>query len=612
MNYRLKRILTPALIIVAIMVLLWAVNIVATVHHKRVDFTRDQRHTLAPGSRNIIGNITSPVTISFYFSRSEKNVPQPIKDYVRRVDDLLREFEIAGNGKIELQRIDAKPESRVEESIQMVGIEARYLADGEHYFYLGIEVACVDRAVTLGNLDPAKERTLEYDVARAVMRVANPSKKVIGIITGLPVLGAGKGNPFNVRMSSRPWMFVQELRKDYEIRDIQMDAKTLPDNLDTLIVLHPREIPASTVFLIDQYLMRGGRLVALLDPLCAVDAKSRSFSTGKEKQFDSSLPQLLKAWGVTFDTSKIVVDPTYSVERKQDTQPAFLELDSKAMGRNDIISSSLSSLMLPYAGAFLCDLNGLEKTVLLHSSATARLLTKRDVLETTDLAPLLDQQQGKIYEMAIKLSGRFKSAFPGGSPDADVKLGAEPLVESIRPATVVLIADTDFLEDRVWSQRYFNSYTQKETVRIRNDNNTFLQNAVDQLSGGDDLIAIRSRTELPEFTRIKQMWQEADEKLREEMLRWQREAEETEARLKSLAERRRNSQQYIESPEERREKEALKSKQIEIAEKITELRRQRRRSIDRLGVWLMWLNIGAAPFLIALFGIGVAFYRRMK
>jgi ABC-2 type transport system permease protein len=336
--------------VAGLVILLMGVAVIGSHHGKRLDLTVDGRHTLSEGSGAIVGRVGSPVTISFYFSRSEKAVPQPIKDFARRVEGLLAQYEAAGNEKVIVRVIDAQPDSALEDTMIHLGIEPRILAEREKHFYMGIEVAHAGKSIVMPILEMDKERNLEFEISRAIQRVTSSKRKVVGMITGLPVLGRSlKDNPFGMRASSTPWIFVRELKKDYEIRELSAKATELPSDLDLLILYHPRELSDSTMFLVDQYLMNGGNLVVMVDPLCSVSLQHQKYRVPDPKKHTSTLEPLFSAWGVTFGPHEVVVDPGNSVEKSKGTQPAFLELDTEAMGRLDVVSATLQKLRPTYS-----------------------------------------------------------------------------------------------------------------------------------------------------------------------------------------------------------------------------------------------------------------------
>ncbi len=610
----LKKMLWRWLKVVALAVVFLAIISIGSHHRSRLDLTADSRHTLSAGSRRIVQRITSPVTLSFYFSRGEKSVPQPIKDFARRVEALLNQFERAGRGKVLVRYLDAKPDSPMEDTMIHLGIEPRELTDRERRFFIGIEVARAGTSIVMPVLEIDKERNLEFELSRAIQRVVNEKRKVVGMIAGLPVLGRSlSDNPYGMRARLKPWIFIRELSKDYEIRELSMTATALPDDLDLLVLFHPNSLSEGTKYLVDQFVLRGGNLIALLDPLCSVSLKNKRYRVPDPRKHGSTLEPLLSAWGVVFDPNAVVVDPGYSVEKKTGEQPAFLDLDSAAMGRGDVVSATLKKLRLPYCGHFVVHSSpDVTVTPLVSSSESARVLSSTDVVNSRDLNPLIQNAPPGVRVLAVKLNGFFTSAYPDGTPVDGVQLGVEPLSKSRASGTVILIGDVDFLEDRIWTQRYFNQYTKRETRDVTHDNNNLFQNAVEQLAGGADLIAVRTRSDLPEFTRVNRMWHDADEKLRAELIAYRHEAETIAATLKKMRAERRNRSRFMEDPEERRERERLRKKQIEVSERLKTLHRDRRSSIDRLGVILLWLNVGLTPLLVALTGVGVAVWRRMR
>ncbi len=628
MSYQLERLLISLGIVVGIAGGLVVFNVISAFCYTRADFTKDRRYTLAAGSREIVRKLKSKVTVNFYYSRSTKEISSYVQDYARRVEDLLREYEMAGGGKLKIRRINVKPQSDAEDAANMAGMERLGLPGGLGYYYLGLGINCIDLSETLPMLDPRKENTLEYDISRAIMRVANPEKKVVGVMSTLPVMGPDKPNPFTARAQRAPWMFVRELQKDYEVQPVPLKSNQIPAEIEILLVLHPKRISAAALYAIDQFVLRGGRLVAFVDPWSIVDKPSQPVNQYMPSPMSqSTLSPLFVTWGIDFDTRKIVVDEAFAFQRRRGAPPehGVLVLDDRAMGKEDVVSSGLDLILLPYAGAFAGEVaTGLKKTVLISSSEHGRLIDAFKVRMRMDLSQDLKTTSGKKYALAIKLTGKFKSAFPEGpsppAPAGDSDRSApppppsgKPLTESARPGAVVLVGDVDLLRDDMWLTESRNPFTRKAFYTVRNDNNNFLQNAVEQLAGGYNLIGIRSRTiELPPFKVVKEKEVQANKKYRVKILEVQKEIGEINRKLSEKKQAKKGFSQMILSPEEKADIERLRKKLAGTEKTRRDLEKQLRRDIDFLGAALMWLNVGVVPLLVGLFGLGVWIYRRLR
>ena len=257
---RLETILYSGAGIVAMLLLLVAINLIAAQAKQRIDLTAEKAYTLSPGTRAILAKLDTPVQIRFYCTRDTKTMPVTLANYAQRVEDLLGEYKRAARGKIEIQRLDPAPDSDAEDSARLDGVEARPLGGGERA-YLGLSVSMLDQKQAIPLLTPDRERLLEYDISRAIARVMVPKKPVVGVMSALPVMG--DMNPMMMMRrgqdESRPWAFISELQRDFDVKQVELTADKIPDEIKVLVVIHPKGISDATQFALDQFVLRGGQ-----------------------------------------------------------------------------------------------------------------------------------------------------------------------------------------------------------------------------------------------------------------------------------------------------------------------------------------------------------------
>src|SRR5947208_10716889 len=292
-------------------------NVLSGAAKTRVDLTKEKAYTLSPGTKAILGKLDTQVKIRFYCTQSESSTPDTVylKGYAKRVEDLLTEYKQAGHGKLIIEKYDPQPDSDAEDSARLDGIEGQTLRNGDR-FYTGLAVSLLDEKQAIPFLDPNKERLLEYDLSRAISRVVTPEKPVVGIMSAMPVFGM-PSNPMMMRMGQQgqqPWVIVNELRNDFAVKQIPMDVDKIDGAIKVLVVIHPREISEKAQYALDQFIMRGGKVMAFLDPLPMVDAKEQNQMFGSIPNSGSSLDKLLKAWGLSFETTKVVADMNFKMQ----------------------------------------------------------------------------------------------------------------------------------------------------------------------------------------------------------------------------------------------------------------------------------------------------------
>ena len=127
----------------------------------------------------------------------------------------------------------------------------------------------LDRKQAIAAVSAQRERLLEYDLARAIARVATAERPVLGLMSALPIMGE-RFNPMT-RQSSEPWVLASELKRDFNVKQVSLAAEAIDPEIKTLLVIHPRDLPEATEFALDQFVLRGGKLVAFLDALCLAD-----------------------------------------------------------------------------------------------------------------------------------------------------------------------------------------------------------------------------------------------------------------------------------------------------------------------------------------------------
>jgi ABC-type uncharacterized transport system involved in gliding motility auxiliary subunit len=405
--------------IVIMFVVLLAFYIVTSAFKDRIDLTTEKAFTLSPGTKKILGKLDSRVTLRFYCSQSGNAMPPALRTYGQHIEDLLAEYQQAGKGRIVVQKFDPQPDSDAEDSALLDGVDGQPTsAFGGDKVYLGVVVSMLDQKVALPWLPPDRERLLEYDISRAIARVVNPTPAVIGLMSALPVFGS-EPNPMMQRMgqsAAEPYSFVSELKKDFTVRDIPMTAAKIDDDIGVLLVVHPRDVTEATQYAIDQFVLRGGKLLAFLDPHAYFDQKHDQMAQVLgESSGQSSLPLLLKAWGLDMDLNKVVADMTFAGHNPQNNSllPAVLLVNKDGINKDDVVTSQIDNLVLPFAGAFTGKpADGLKETVLVHASPESELV-EAITASIGEEQIVKDFKAAKVdYAMAVRLTGKFKTAFP--------------------------------------------------------------------------------------------------------------------------------------------------------------------------------------------------------
>ncbi|MGZ8920115.1 MAG: Gldg family protein [Limisphaerales bacterium] len=609
--------------IVAMFLLIAGIYVISHFAAQRIDLTEEKMFTLSPGTKAILKKLDTPVQIRFYATQG-KDVPVELKTYAQRVEDILNEYKKYGGNKITIKKLDPQPDSDAEDSAALDGVEGQGSPFGDK-LYLGLAVSMLDSKVALPFLTPQRERLLEYDISRAIANVMTTEKPVVGVMSGLPVFGM-QMNPMMMQMGQRgqePWLFINELKRDFDVREVQPMVETIDDEIKILLVVHPKNFSDKALYAIDQFILRGGKLLAFVDPMSVVDSRNSPGNNPMQGAMNagSSLEKLTKAWGLEYDVSKVVADMVFStkINRGQggqpETAPAVLSLTDQAVNTNDVVTSQVDSILMPFAGAFTgTPVEGLKQTVLIHSSSQAQLVEKFMAEFGGESIAKDFKPEGKEFALALRLTGKFKSAFPDGAPssgDTNAPVNASAhLKEGSKETAVVLVGDSDILYDQ-FVARIFGP----GMAFPMNGNLNFMQNIVEQNAGDENLIAIRSRATMNRpFTRVREMQVAAEERYRSKIRDLEASLQETQTRLNELQQAKQGNgqQRMIMSPEQQAELTKFRQKQAEVNKELKQVRKDLKREVDSLENRLKWLNIAGMPLLVTAAGISLALVKRKK
>lgn len=616
--------------LLALLAALIAANLIVGAARLRKDLTADQLYTLSDNTRRILQQLDQPVTLKFFFNAGAPEIPMPLKYFAQQVEDLLREYKLAGGGRILLENYNPEPDSDAEEWAERYGVAPQNMGMLGPALYLGLVAARGDAHTVIPFIDPRDEAMLEYNITRMITRVTNPAKPVLGLISSLPVMGV-QAMPFAMGDQPRPrnqppWAAFSSLAEDYEVRELTADVEEIPGDVDALLLVHPKNLSERAQYAIDQFVLRGGRLLAFVDPLCLADAMSQEqpqMMMGMPPQTSSDLGRLPQAWGVEWDAGQVLADINASTRVRQgnggvDESPLFLSLRPDNFRRDDLLMSRLDSLIMPMAGVLRGEgAEGLKLTPLITSSEQSKTIPNMMAQMGGDMVRRDFQPGLQRLPLALRLHGNFKTAFPDGLPvapaadtNAPPPAAAEGLKASVKPTTVILVGDVDMLHDQFCVQEV-NLFGYRGYQPI-NDNLNLFANALEQLAGAVELAEIRTRGRIERpFDKVLALQQSAQQRwmLQEKALQQQLEA--TQERLSALQSRKDQNQRYILSPEQEQEIRRFKDEQSRTQRELKQVRKNLREGIERLGMKVKAINILLVPILVGLAGMVFA-WRRQK
>jgi ABC-type uncharacterized transport system involved in gliding motility auxiliary subunit len=605
--------------LVALFLLLVALNFLLALAPVRADLTEGNLYTLSPGTKKILRNLSSPVKVKLYASQGEA-VPVPLRGFTQRVEDLVREFKQAGGANVIVERYNPRPDSEEEDAAQLDGIEPQQLMTGEQ-FYLGIAVSQLDRKQAIASISPQRERLLEYDLVRAVARVGAAERPKIGLMAGLPVTGE-RFNPMT-RQSSEPWVLASELKREFEVKEVPMSAKEIDKDINVLLLIHPHlGAPPSFEYALDQFVLRGGKLIAFVDPYAYFDQQQPMMPGMPPQPSSSSLPALFKAWGVEMDTGKVISDVVFGSGGGARYTPTVLSLNRTALSRDDVVTASIETLLYAFGGAFqIKPAEGITVTELIKSSPNSMLVDNMNATKSGDEATKGFKPSGQAMPLAVRLTGKFRTAFPDGVPQDDKQkqdkkpaaAGTPGLKESAAENSVILVADVDLLADGAAVD--VQDVLGRRVVVPSNGNLALAMGMVEQLAAGDDLISLRSRqASFRPLTVVRELEAEAQKEYFGKIQALEEEVQKTTAKLQELqkAQGAGAKGQQILSAEQQAELERFRKTVAEGRLALKEVRKNLRQDAEALVFWTKVANIALMPLLVALFGLGLALIRRQK
>ena len=630
-----SRLMTTTGVVLAL-VLLFAVNILASriLGPARIDLTENRLFTLSEGTRAILANLDEPVTLRFYLSQRELERVPGIGGYADRVRALLNEYKRLSGGKLALHVIDPEPFSEEEDRAVGYGLRGVPLGLDEGNFYFGLAATnSVDDEEVIPFFASEREQFLEYDVTKLVHNLTKPKQKIVGLLSSLPI--EGQGPPMQAAMGgmdAQPWMVVEQIRQLFELRSLHPKLEEIPEDVDVLMLVHPQTLPREALYAIDQYVLRGGRVVAFVDPYS--ETQQPGMAAGFMQPVGSrrsEIDELLSAWGVTLGDDVVAdLDLALKVRMEQGGRvltfdyPVWMNVTPHTFDQDDIVTGNLGNLGFGTPG-YLEPAEGATNTftpLVTTTPRAAQFTTSQVAAVTTDPRDLLDAytSQDRAYTVVARVSGKVRTAFPDGRPlpastdeegnepagedeaGSEAEPKAEHVSESTEDAQIILVADADMLADRFWVvvEEFLGSRIALPSAA----NSTLVVNALDNLTGSGDLISVRNRgTFTRPFVRVVALKQQAERVYRAKEQELIAQLEETERRLVELEESNQGNESLIITDAQRDELVQFRQERVRIRKELREVRRQLRADIEALESWLKFANIGLVPILIGLTGL---------
>ena len=631
-----KRLLTGTGIALAA-VLFGAFNMIsnAALRSARFDLTEHQLYTLSEGTKNVLGNLAEPITLRFYLSKKLATGLPGIKGYATRVQEMLEEYAQVAGGQLVLHVQDPEPFSEEEDRAVAYGLQGIPLDSGSTQFYFGLAgSSSTDELEVIPFFQPEREEFLEYDLTKTIHSLANPKKKVLGLISSLPIDGAGAMPMMQQPGGSQPWLIVTHIEQMFEIKKIEPTVSTIPQDVSVLMVVHPKTLSDPTLYAIDQFVLNGGHAMIFVDPLAESDRSGGNPMNpmGGGGPGKSDLPKLFEAWGLEMVKGKVLGDLPLAkkVQIPQQSRmqvvdyPVWVDFRPEHFSADDIVTAQVPTITVASAGILQKKGDvGTELSPLIQSDEAAMKIEASRLSFMPDLGGILSsyQPEGKKMIVAARVTGKVKTAFPDGKPkepeqekspdaapssDSDDSSSPEPhMAESKDPINVIVVADTDILQDKFWAQVQ-NFFGQRIGIPT-SGNGTFVTNALDNLTGSNDLISVRSRAGYSRpFTLLRELQQDAEQQFRQKEQALQERLKATEGKIQELQSQKTEGSAMIMSVEQQNAMNTFRQDLVQVRKELRSVQHELGKNIESVESWVKFINIGLVPLVIGIVGVWIS------
>ena len=590
----------------------------------RFDLTRSNVYTLSSGTKSILESINEPLDFKLFYTKQIGDINPVYQNYYDRVKETLEQYVLISNNKIKLKIFNPKPFSNEEDKAVEYGLQGVEILAGVYGYFGLIASNSTDDEEKIVFFQPDRSSFLEYDLSKIVTNLANPNRRIVGLYTDLPMLGT-----FNPLAKSQdaaaapPWAVYNQMKEFFEVKRIHEKTRIISEDLELLMLVHPKKIPERLIYMIDQFVLKGGKLLVFIDP----NSESESFSPEANQSSDdknsSSLSELLDRWGVKLVEDKIVGDllSARRVEIGTSDQPsvtdylAWLDIKKDHMDSSHQVTSKVQRLTFATSG-FLENSNknkDIDFKRLVWSTTQSMKIDASEVI-APDPTTLLRNfvPENEELTLAAEVKGNFVSNFPNGPPDTGKKDEFDKnkhINKSIKPSTLIVVGDADMLYDEYWL-RYEQS---GEVVPIAN-NADFTVNLLEYLNGTEDLIGLRGKgsTSSP-FTKVEKIQKEAEQKFRAKEQELLEKLNNYQSKLENIQKGTSEEEgKSVLTDKETKEIEKFREEMIQVRSELRKVQNALRKDIEKLDSTLKFFNIFFVPILLILISIILGVIERKK
>jgi ABC-type uncharacterized transport system involved in gliding motility auxiliary subunit len=597
----------------------------------QIDLTQGKIYTLSAGTRQVLGDLKEPVTLRLFYSRQLGSTVPAYGTYADHVREMLRDYASISGGKVKLEFYDPEPFSDTEDRAMAYGLQGVPVDQGGAQIYFGLAGTNLeDDERTIPFFQAERERFLEYDLTKLVYELSNPKRPVIGVMSSLPL----DGDPRAMMMSQgrgpggQPYASSVLLRQTNTVKSVATDAQIIDPDIQVLLVAQAQNLSPATLYAIDQFVMRGGKLMAMVDPWSEATAATPSPTGMPPTDTHSDLKTLFDAWGITFDPTKVVGDLTGAwrvrsggTDRVQAVNYVAWFNIRDGINHDDPATADLQQVTVASAGSVAkAPGAAIDFTPILTSSDRSGLVSV-DEVKIPDPAKVLAgfKQEGGPRVIAARVHGVLKSAFSEPPPLQGEQKRPDGFpahkAQTDGPANLVVVADSDILADRFWVR--VADFFGQQTATPFSDNGPFVANLIGTLAGSDALIGLRSRgdTNRP-FTLVAAMQGDAEARFRQTQQALQAHLDDTEKQLRTLrsggGEGDKAKSDAVITPDQRAAIDAVRQDVLDTRKKLRAVQLELNRDISTLAGEMRVFTIVLVPALLAVLAIGMGIVQRRR
>ena len=566
----------------------------------RVDFTENKLYSLSNGTISLLKDLKEPIHIRLFVSSNlVKDVPQ-LSTYANRVETILQTYSNISNGKITLEIIDPKPFSDAEDRAVGMGINSFNATEMSDALYFGL--AATNSTIGQKNIpifSPERETFLEYDLTSLISDLSQIEKPVISIIDNL-------GLNADTRIGKPEQQILKQMKEMFQVEKIDENSNKLNKNTKVLMIIHPKFLSDETLYMIDQWILKGGATLIFLDPYAETEISRQQGMPPMNPR--SNLKKLLDTWGIKFDDKKAVLDSEFGfrISRNingrdiQVTNYPWLNIRGEGLNKNESSLSNLSTIVMTTAGSFeLIDDKSVLEPIIISSQKSGLGDAQKAGDPKGDPRDLLPNIKSDNKNLTV--AGWVKSKLNSSFSDKKNKDNNQ-LLKSSKKSNILLVADVDMLMDRNW-------LTQRGAFA---NNGDFVLNVMEKMVGGNALSDLRGKsTSWRPFEKIIALEKIAEEKflIEEQMLA---------KKLKGMEDKIRNLTQNndedsdVLSPETIKAIDGFKTEMMTTRSQLRNVKFDLRRDVEILKKWIISINVAILPIIFAGFALILSLRRKRK